>query len=199
MRQYKLIGLTGQTGAGKSTVAKAFAACGAAVINADEIVAQLYVKGSPCVRTIGACFGKQVLTDSGEINRRALAQAAFASPENTQLLGNIVHPFVTAVLFERLRGQSGVVIYDAPQLFEAGADVICDGVIAVTADEGSRLQRIMARDGITEARVRERMSAQRSEAFFRENADYIIENNGDEAALRHKAALLYLTIATEVR
>lgn len=199
MRQYKLIGLTGQTGAGKSTVAKVFSGCGAAVINADEIVSQLYTAGSPCVRTIAACFGSQVLAGNGEINRRELAQAAFASKENTALLGKIVHPFVTAVLFERLKGLRGVAVFDAPQLFEAGADVICDCVIAVTAEEGLRLRRIMQRDGLTENRARERMDSQLSEAFFRENADIILENNGKEAVLRKKTALLYQKITAEVR
>jgi dephospho-CoA kinase len=196
LKKYKLIGLTGQTGAGKSTVARVFADCGASVINADEIVARLYSAGSPCVRTIAACFGDQVLTEGGEIDRRALAQTAFASAESTALLGKIVHPFVTAAFFEWLKGKSGTVVYDAPQLFEANADVICDCVVAVTADKSRRMQRIMKRDGLTEAQAMQRINAQHSEAFFSENSDFCIENNGDEATLREKSALLYKKIAS---
>ena len=199
MKQFKLIGLTGQSGAGKSTVAHTFADCGATVINADEIVASLYVPDAPCVRTIAACFGAEVLTENGAIDRQALAKRAFSSAENTALLGKIVHPFVTATLFERLRGQSGVVIYDAPQLFESGADVICDAVIAVTADEQTRLRRIMARDGISEEKALERIRSQLKEDFFRANADYLLENNENAEILRKKAEKLYKTIQSEVR
>ena len=115
MKRYKLIGLTGQTGAGKSTAAAEFAALGAELVNADELVSALYAEDSPCVKTIAACFGAEIVGKDGGVDRRLLAQRAFSSKENTALLGRLVHPFVTAALFERLRGKTGIVIYDAPQ------------------------------------------------------------------------------------
>ena len=186
MKQYRLIGLTGQSGAGKSTAARLLQEHGAVVINADEIVSELYAQGSPCVKTIAACFGSEVIAPDGTPDRQALAARAFSSPENTALLGRIVHPFVTAALLARLRGAQGVVVYDAPQLFESGADVICDCVIAVVAEEKTRLSRIITRDGLSPEAALQRVRAQYGEDFFRANADAVWENNGDEAALAAK-------------
>ena len=168
MKRFKLIGLTGQSGAGKSTVSRVFAEKGAHIIDADAIVAQLYNAQSPCLKTVAACFGADILRKDGTLDRRLLASRAFADAESTALLGRLVHPFVTARLFELLRGAEGVVVFDAPQLYEAGADIICDAVIAVVADKGRRMARIIARDGITEEQAESRLQAQLSERFFRE-------------------------------
>lgn len=191
MKRYKLIGLTGQSGAGKSTVSDVFADCGAKVFNADRIVAELYTANSPCLRTLAAQFGADILQNDGTLDRKTLAARAFSSKENTALLGKLVHPFVTARLFELLRGAEGVVVFDAPQLFEAGADVICDSIIAVVADEAARLQRIIARDNITAEQAQQRINAQLSEAFFREHSDYIIENNGSADELKQRARAVF--------
>ena len=198
MKQFKLIGLTGQSGAGKSTVAKFFAENGLTVINADEIVAQLYEANSPCLKTLAASFGADILRKNGSLNRKLLAQRAFASGESTALLGRLVHPFVTARLFELLKEARGLVIYDAPQLFEANAEVICDRVIAVVADEKQRLRRIIDRDNITLQQARARMNAQLSEEFFRARCDYIIENNGTAEALEQQAQSVLQRLKAEV-
>ena len=188
MRNYRLIGLTGQSGAGKSTVSAVFAADGVTVFNADEIVGQLYGAQSPCLKTVAACFGEDILHDDGTLDRRLLASRAFADKKSTALLGKLVHPFVTARLFELLHQTEGLVVFDAPQLFEAGADVICDCVVAVVADEPLRRARIMARDHLTREQADSRLNAQHSEAFFRSHADIIIENNAGEDALRQAAS-----------
>lgn len=198
MRRYKLIGLTGQSGAGKSTVSEIFAENGATVINADKIVAELYSVGSPCLKAVSAQFGADIINSDGALNRRLLAVRAFSSGENTAALNGIVHPFVTARLFERLKGSEGIVVFDAPQLFEAGADVICDSVVAVVADEKLRLKRIIGRDSLTYEQALLRIRAQHSEDFFRQHADIIIENNADEASLRRLGEEVYKDIANGV-
>ena len=187
MRQYRLIGLTGQSGAGKSTVSAVFASHGATVIDADAIVAQLYRDRSPCLKTVAASFGADILSADGTLDRRLLASRAFASAENTALLGRLVHPFVTARLLELLRGAKGVVVYDAPQLLESGADAICDCVVAVVADRALRRQRIMTRDGLSEQEADSRLNAQLGEEIFRRRADIIIENNTDRETLLKNA------------
>lgn len=164
-----------------------FAQNGIKVISADSLVAEIYRGGSPCLKTIAACFGSDIIDQNGEPNRRLLAQRAFSSKENTVLLGKIVHPFVTAELFRELRDNKyDMIIYDAPQLFEANAQVICDMIVSVVADEGLRLERILSRDNISEEQVRQRFSAQLDEKFFRENSDFVIENNGDKENLRQQ-------------
>ena len=191
MKHYKLIGLTGQSGAGKSTVAEVFAKLGAYVINADMIVAELYNSGSPCLKAVAAEFGQDILKPDGTLDRRKLAQRAFASSERTDDLNRLVHPFVTARLFELLRGAEGIVVFDAPQLFEADADVICDAVVAVTADKDIRIKRIIKRDSLSEEQALLRVNAQYGEEYFRARADYIIENNTDEESLRIQAEKVY--------
>ncbi len=191
MKHYKLIGLTGQSGAGKSTVAEVFAKLGAYVINADTIVAELYNAGSPCLKAVAAEFGQDTIRADGTLDRKLLAQRAFASRERTDALNRLVHPFVTARLFELLRGAEGIVVFDAPQLFEANADVICDAVVAVTADKDIRVNRIIKRDSLSEEQAMLRVNAQYGEEYFRARADYIIENNFDEESLRTQAEKVY--------
>lgn len=183
MKKCRIIGLTGQSGAGKSTVAKLLEHNGFFVINADLLVSRIYNSGSPCLKTIASVFGEDIIKNNGTPDRKLLAQRAFSSKENTELLSSIVHPFVTSELFLEIKkaAESGAktVVYDAPQLFESNADVICDEIISVIAEKSVRLERICKRDNISEENALMRMNAQLDEEFFRENSDYIIENNSD--------------------
>ena len=198
MRSYRLIGLTGQTGAGKSAVADYLSQRGFAVLNADKMVADVYRESPVCLKAVAACFGEDILRDDGSLDRPLLAKRAFSSPENTALLGKIVHPFVIAETLRLLKAQEGMVILDAPQLFESNMDVLCDCIIGVTAPEELRLERILRRDNLTEEQARERMKAQLDESFFRENTDHLIENNGDLPQLYARLETLIKTIKTEV-
>lgn len=181
MNRIKIIGLTGQSGAGKSTVSSFFAKNGMTVINADEIVKSLYTPNSVCLKAVSGVFGNDLILPDGNLDRPLLAKRAFSSKENTHLLNSIVHPFVTYEFMQRVKqaksdGKS-IVIYDAPQLFESGADVFCDLVISVTAKKEIRLERICKRDNIDTSRAELRMSAQLDEEFFRSHSDIVIENN----------------------
>lgn len=187
MKKCRILGLTGQSGAGKSTVAEFLEQNGFYVISADLLVRKIYNSGSPCLKTIAAVFGEDIISDNGTPDRKLLAKRAFSSKENTALLSSIVHPFVTAELFTQIKkaAESGAttVVYDAPQLFESNADVICDKIISVTAEKSVRLERICKRDNISKENALMRMNAQLDEEFFRENSDYIIENNSDLSSL----------------
>lgn len=187
MKRCRILGLTGQSGAGKSTVASFLEQNGFYVISADLLVRKIYNSGSPCLKTLAAVFGEDIISDNGTPDRKLLAKRAFSSKENTALLSSIVHPFVTAELFTQIKkaAESGAttVVYDAPQLFESNADVICDEIISVTAEKSVRLERICKRDNISKENALMRMNAQLDEEFFRENSDYIIENNSDLSSL----------------
>ena len=198
MRSYRLIGLTGQTGAGKSVVAQYLWQRGFSVLNADKMVADVYRESPVCLKAVAACFGSDILKEDGSLDRLLLAKRAFSSAENTALLGKIVHPFVIAETLRLLKAQEGMVILDAPQLFESNMDVLCDCIIGVTAPEELRLERILRRDNLTEEQARERMKAQLDESFFRENTDHLIENNGDLPQLYARLETLIKTIKTEV-
>ena len=191
MTRVKLIGLTGQSGAGKSTAAEMFAESGMTVINADALVAEIYESSPACLRAVAASFGQDIIGTDGRLDRRLLAKRAFESKENTALLGSIVHPFVIAETLKILKTISGTAVFDAPQLFESNMDAVCDIIVSVTADESVRLRRIMERDGLMREQARERISAQYSEEFFRGHSDFTIENNGNLSRFRaHTSALI---------
>ncbi len=198
MTRVKLIGLTGQSGAGKSTAAELFEENGMTVINADALVAEIYESSPACLKSVAASFGADIINPDGTLNRQLLARRAFESKDNTALLGAIVHPFVIAETLKILKTLSGTVVFDAPQLFESNMDAVCDVIVSVTADEGVRAGRIIERDGLTRKQARERISAQHSEEFFRSHSDYILENNGNILRFKAQTSALIEKIQAEV-
>ncbi|MEF2884955.1 MAG: dephospho-CoA kinase [Ruminococcus sp.] len=198
MARIKIIGLTGQSGAGKSTAARLFEENGFTVINADTLVRNIYTANPACLKAVAASFGQDIILPDGTLDRRLLASRAFATAENTALLGALVHPFVLAETLKILKNVTGCAVLDAPQLFESSIDVICDRIVSVTADEAVRVRRIMERDGISGEQAKERVSAQLSEDFFRAHSDDVIENNGGLAPFEQQLRELIQTIKTEV-
>ena len=176
----EIIGITGQTGAGKSTVCKALTARGYYHIDADRIAKSLYQKGATILLSLQSAFGGQILTDDGQLDKKALAAAAFANPAATETLNAIVHPAVTEKIRGILREQrhlgTKAVIIDAIALFESGESALCDRTVGVVAPEEIRLQRIMARDNLTEAEALLRIRAQQDETFYKEHCDAVLRN-----------------------
>jgi len=201
MRKAIVVGLTGQTGAGKSTVADMFSRFGFAVIDSDVIARAVTDRGSPVLKDLADAFGKDILDDTGTLKRDLLAARAFSSTENTKTLNRITHPeivrrILNTVTDKFLDGYEAVVV-DAPQLFESGLGAKCNVIVSVTASEALRQERIMARDHLSEAEASLRMKAQLSEDFFREHSDIVIENTGDEESL-HEQVLRAARILEEV-
>lgn len=176
----EIIGITGQTGAGKSTVCKALIQRGYYHIDADRIAKSLYQKGAPILKELQAAFDSQILTICGELDKKALAAAAFANPTATETLNAIVHPAVTEKIRTILREQRNLgakaVIIDAIALFESGENALCDRTVGVVAPEEIRLQRIMARDNLTEEEALLRIRAQKDETFYTEHCDAVLRN-----------------------
>jgi len=175
----RVIGLTGPTGAGKSTVAAAFAKRGALVVDADRKAREIVEKGHPCLAALAAHFGDDILNADGTLCRPALAAKAFSSAEQTQRLNSITHPFIIARSRDILQNSAvSLAVIDAPLLFESGMDSMCDETIAVLAPDGVRLARITQRDGIDSDKARQRMNAQPAEEFYCERATHILRNEG---------------------
>lgn len=205
MRKAIIIGLTGQTGAGKTTVAEGLRHFGYQVIKADDIARLVTETGSPTLKDLAAVFGKDILRPDGSLDRALLAERAFSAPENTKLLNGITHPEILRLINKKINGAffdgyEGVVL-DASQLFESGLNERCTLVLSVVAPEEVRKARIMARDGISEEQALQRMGAQLSEEFFRTHSNYVLENTGTEEdlklQLRQIAAILEEHIAGE--
>ena len=186
-----VVGLTGPTGAGKSAVAAAFVRMGVPVLDADRTARAVTEPGSPVLGELAAAFSPEILRSDGTLARGALARHAFADKASTRRLNEITHPHILRRMQAELdalrREGCPLAVLDAPLLYESGADRMCGAVLAVLAPEAERLRRIMARDGISLEQARQRIAAQPADAFYRQRADYIIENTGDLGALCAKA------------
>ena len=178
-----VIGITGPTRSGKGEVSRIFSSHGLPVLDADVIYHQLLNPPSPCLNDLVCSFGNEILNPDGTLNRRALGNIVFTDARALETLNHISHRFVMEEIRRRLEQYRAygvqAAVLDAPQLFEAGANADCNIIVAVLADPDLRMDRIMRRDGIAEDAAFRRMSAQKSDEFFRKHADYVIENNGN--------------------
>ncbi len=190
----KVVGLTGPTGAGKSTAAKAWQRMGIPVIDTDQLAREVVQPGHPCLDELAAAFGTDILNIDGTLNRANLAMRAFATPENSRRLNAITHPAIITLTHERLmetvnQGHA-IAVVDAPLLFEAGMDSLCHHIVAVTAAADTRLARIMARDGIDEDAARHRMAAQQPDEFYTRDGVSVLYNDSTAESLAEQATTL---------
>lgn len=190
-RSHHIIGLTGQSGAGKTTVSRVFAENGFAVIDADRVARDVTVKGSVCLSELAEVFGGGVILSDGELDRKALGRIVFSDKEKLRQLNGVCYPHIIAEIVRRVenlsKNGSRLILLDAPTLFEANADDMCDLIISVTADESIREKRITARDGISPEEARRRFESQHSEHFFMTHSDYVIKNNKTPELLTAKS------------
>ena len=175
-----VVGLTGPTGAGKSTVASAFAALGCEVIDCDR-VAQEVTNRPDCLTALQSAFGNDVVSE-GRLNRVLLAERAFSNAVSSKKLNGITHPLIMEEVRRRIAASGKkVVVVDAALLFESGADALCRVTVAVVAEPELRMRRIMRRDQITEVQARARMGAQQPNAYYTSRASYAMDGGIDAA------------------
>lgn len=173
----KVIGLTGGIGSGKSFVAKEFEKHGFPVYYADDEAKKL-MHTDPVKSSIIKQFGYEVYDPYGNLNRGLLSRLVFQDQEKLAALNQIVHPAVARHFEEWVKNnsQAAIVIKEAAILFETGSNQSCDIVILIVAPENVRIQRVTARDGVSEEEVRARMSKQWSDKKKIPLADFVIEN-----------------------
>ena len=193
VRLPQIIGITGPIGAGKSSIAAYFNKL-FPVVDADHCTHYIVEEKLPEV--LAEAFGRDILTSDGCLDRKKLAQKAFVNKENTEKLNAITHPAITEYMDEQTNAcfEAGHFrcFWDASQLFEAGNHIHCQHIIGVVAEDEIRLQRVMERDGISKENALMRMKVQKSNAFFRENCDILIENNGTHEELITKLEAIQL-------
>ncbi|MBR6653145.1 MAG: dephospho-CoA kinase [Oscillospiraceae bacterium] len=182
----KIIGITGGTGAGKTTALEVLAGMGVRIIDCDAVYHGLLENSVPMREELFAAFG-DILTD-GKIDRKKLGKVVFGDPEKLEQLNKITHKYITAAVRLELKKEATSDDYaaaiDAIALIESGIGDLCDVVVGITAPESVRVQRLIAREGISEEYALMRIRAQKSEEWFRENCDHTLENGGSREQFR---------------
>ncbi len=175
-----LIGLTGMSGAGKSTVAALFEKKGFRIIDCDALVHSLY-EDIRYTRLVADAFGEGYIRE-GRVDRKKLGSLVFSNPEALKKLNETVSPFIMCAVTDRIkaaRREETSTVLDAPLLFEYGLEKYCDCVIGVTVDIETAVRRLSVRDRRSEEELRARLRSQHDAAFFSEHCDYVLENDGD--------------------
>ena len=195
-----IVGVTGGIGAGKSRVSDVFAREGAYVIEADE-VGRAAADDPAVLGSLAETFGRGILDENGVLVRRELGRRAFASIKARDCLNAIVWPALAEKLKDCARSALAQhperpVVIDAALILEWGKRrELCDVLVVVTAPETVRIQRAMARKGLSEAEVRERMACQLPESDKVDAADFVIENAGSAAELETVARSVWRKIS----
>ena len=187
------VAITGRSGCGKSTVTECFVARGIPPVAADQLSRQILQPGSPVLEKLAERFGPDILED-GVLNRRLLADRAFATPEGKQALDAITHPAIVEGIQAagRAARQAGspLFVIDGAVLLGSALDGAWDCLVVVAAPYETSVQRIVLRDGIRPEMARRRLDAQLPEARLRARADVVLENDGTRDQLRQKAEAL---------
>ena len=195
------VGITGRSGCGKSTVTACFAARGVPVADADQISRQVLQPGSPVLAQLAARFGGDILSREGVLDRRLLADRAFATPEGKAALDAITHPAIVrqieAARQAALQAGSPLFVIDGAVLVGSVIDGIWDRLIVVTAPYEVSVERIVARDGIRPEMARRRLDAQLPEAALAARADFLLANDGTQEQLRRQAGALAARLLAE--
>lgn len=181
----KIIGLTGGSGAGKSTVATMLAEFGAEVIDADVIARHVVEPGKPALKEISDEWSGVVSDDI--LNRAALAKIVFNDANQLHKLNTITHKYIIDEIKRQIKEFKGeLFVIDAPLLFESGLSDLCDVTISVIAKRSERIKRIISRDKLTQTQAEERINAQKNDDFYITNADFVIYNNKSRKELEEE-------------
>ncbi len=193
-----IIGLTGNIGSGKSTVARHLKNLGAWVLDTDQVARDVVMPGKPALKAIVEAFGKQVLHDDGTLNRQAVGNIIFRNSDSRKRLNSIMHPRImqevkeTIARFQTNRGpKAPALVIEVPLLFETGMEKLMDEVWLVTVDKPVQLKRIVERDNISVEQAKHRIDSQMPQADKVKKAHRIIDNSGPPQETFNKVAELW--------
>ncbi len=190
-----ILGLTGSIASGKSFVADCFVECGAILVSADLLAREVVNSGTPTLAKLVDVFGMDILTPGGSLNRELLAQKVFTDPVARRKLDSITHPAIAHLAESRLAelksSPHDLIVYEAPLLFEAGAESRVDQVLMVVVDPSIQLARLQQRDNLNETEARQRISSQWPQADKVQRSDFVIDNSGSLQQTRAMVAALY--------
>ena len=179
-----ILGITGGTGCGKTTLLKVIEENGGLILDCDAIYHELLASDESLLRAIENRFPGTV--ENGALQRKKLGSIVFSDENALRDLNKITHGAIKAEVLRRLEERPKLAAIDAIALFEGGLAELCDVTVAVTAPAEIRVKRLMLRDNISESYARSRIAAQHDEAWFRQHCHCTLENNGTEMQFREK-------------
>ncbi len=189
----QIIGITGGSGCGKTSALLELEHMGALILDCDALYHELLETDRELLEELDRAFPETVF--SGRLDRKALATVVFSSPEELKRLNRITHRYVSKAVNDRLRAHAmaggRLAAVDAIELIASGLAEQCDCIVGVLSEHSLRVERIMARDGIDRQAAENRISAQKSDAYFKDNCDYILYNNADYRSFQAKCRELF--------
>jgi dephospho-CoA kinase len=190
-----IFGITGGSGAGKSTVSDMFRSVGVYVSDADKTAREIVKKGSPCLEELKKVFGTDIVDKQGELKRRKLGEIVFSDAEKLKMLNCVTHKYITEYTKREIEdcgkkicAIDGAVIIGSPVM------KLCRCMVSVIADEEIRVKRISERDNISCESARNRIASQMTNDEYIRNSDYVIFNDGDIEGLKKQIEQIYSEI-----
>ena len=193
MASHMRVGLTGGIASGKSTVSAILAELGAVVIDADKLAREVVAKGTPGLKRVVEAFGRDVLTEDGQMDRPKVGAIVFGDEEKRRVLEGIIHPLVRerSAALEAAAQPGGLVVHDIPLLAEAGLAGTFDAVVVVDAPPEVQVERMVRDRGLTREEADARIAAQASREDRLAVATYVIDNTGTLEELRQQVEEVY--------
>lgn len=182
-----LVGLTGGIASGKTTVAAVWGDNGAIEIDSDQLARDAVAPGTVGARLVAEAFGNHLFDSSGNLNRAKLAQIVFSDSAAKAKLEQIVHPIISGMATQRINASSGVVIYTIPLLVETNAEYPFDLIVTVSAQEETRIQRLINSRGLTREQAISRLSNQATNEQRAQIADIVIDSDCSLEELKQRA------------
>ena len=178
----KIIGITGSSGSGKTTIANILKEnYEAKIVDADKIVKEMTIPGTDYMNSIKKDLGQEFVYEDGNMNKKRLAEKIYNDETALKTLNNLTFKYIVDEMKQRvLQAKEKYVIIDAPLLIEAKLDELCDFIIAVVADEDIKLERICKRDNLDIQTAKSRLKIQKHDDFYKSKSDFTITNNGQE-------------------
>jgi len=196
----QIVGLTGGIGSGKSTIARLFADQGVHWVDADDVAREVVVPGTPALKAISEHFGKDILLDSGELNRAELRSWIFQDDTERQWLEQLLHPLIREAMLEQLKPQSYDLPYTllvSPLLLETDQHTLVDRIVVIDVPVEVQIERTVSRDGNTPEQVQRIIDAQMSRDKRVGKADHIITNAGGVEDAKAQVAKLHAQFVDE--